>query len=87
MSWVDLFGADPDFPLLADDAVAEVEKAMARAALVAWSTAALARSAAEREALTQHADAMSRWSERLRMAQAGRLTSREEWMVHDDNDA
>lgn len=81
MGWVDLFGAAPDLPLLPDDAVAEVEKAMTRAALVAWSTAALSRDNAEREALTQHADAMSRWSERLRMAMAGNLTGQEEWMA------
>ena len=86
MTWLELFGSAPDYPMLADDAVHEVEKAMARAALVAWSTAALARTTSEREALTQHADALSRWSERLRMAQAGQLTSREEWMVRDDND-
>jgi hypothetical protein len=81
MSWVDLFGAAPDFPLLPDDAIAEVEKAMAAQALAAWRTAGARVGLGDHNALVQHADAMTRWSERLRMAMAGELTGHEEWMV------
>ena len=86
MGWGDLFGAAPDFPLLPDDAVAEVEKAMSAQAVAAWASAEARRGLSDYEALVQHADAMSRWSERLRMAMAGELTSHEDWMVRDADD-
>lgn len=86
MGWVDLFGVAPDFPLLPDDAIREVERAMAAQALAAWRSAEARRGLGDYDALVQHADAMTRWSERLRMAMAGELTSHEEWMVRHADD-
>lgn len=51
-------------------AVAKVEQRMADCALQAWSSATARHGCSDEEALIQHADTLSRWSERLRQALA-----------------
>lgn len=61
--------------------VEAVARAMSAWALLAWRSAEAQRGLSDYEALIQHADAMSRWSERLNMALRGDLTGDEDWLV------
>ena len=58
-----------------------VDEAIAARALAAWRSAAARQGLSDYDALVQHADSMSRWSERLRMALRGDLVGDEEWLA------
>ena len=60
--------------------VRALEEAMARRASEAWHNATARHGLSDQPALEQHADTLTRWSERLRMALRGDLTGDEEWM-------
>lgn len=68
---------------MSESQVRAVEQAMATHALEAWRSANARRGLADYEALVVHADALSRWSERLRMAFRGELAGDEEWLRND----
>jgi hypothetical protein len=63
-----------------EEQVRAVEAAMAKRAHMAWTAATARHGLSDYYALTAHADALTRWSERLRMAMAGTLTEDEEWL-------
>lgn len=63
------------------DQIAAVDEALSAQALTAWRAALARVGLSDHDALLQHADALSRWSERLRMAMRGELTGDEEWLV------
>ena len=58
-----------------------VDEAIAARALAAWRSASSRQGLSDYDALVQHADSMSRWSERLRMALRGDLVGDEEWLA------
>lgn len=60
--------------------VRAVEESMAAHAMEAWRSADARRGLSDHAALEIHADALTRWSERLRMALRGDLTGDEEWL-------
>ena len=64
----------------ADEQVRLVEQAMATHALEAWRSANARQGLSDHEALIAHADALTRWSERLRMALRGDIDGDEEWL-------
>jgi len=61
--------------------VQAVARAMSAHALAAWRSAEARRGLRDYDALVQHADAMSRWSERLSMAIRGDLVGDEAWLT------
>ena len=60
--------------------VRAVEESMAAHAVAAWRSADARRGLSDHAALEIHADALTRWSERLRMAMSGDLTGDESWL-------
>lgn len=62
------------------DQIAAVDAAMSAQALAAWRSADARAGLSDYDALLQHADALTRWSERLRMAMRGDLTGDEGWL-------
>ena len=77
--WWDVVGADGEGGAAVNEfaekdalsIVQLVERDMAEQALSAWRSADARRGLADRHALIVHADALTRWSERLRMALNG----------------
>ena len=63
------------------DAVRAVADSMAERARLAWRYASARHGLSDHEALVQHADAMSRWSERIYIALRGGIQGDEEWLT------
>ncbi len=61
--------------------VAAIEAAMAEHARLAWRFADDRRGHDDHGARVIHADALTRWSERLRLAMQGALVGDEEWLA------
>ena len=64
-------GVVADAKAAALEVVRLVERDMAEQALAAWRSADARRGLSDHDALLMHADALTRWSERLRMAMNG----------------